>query len=84
MVQLIQAVAASADRFRHPILVRTVARTLGSLSAWVDISSNAAPLVLAATSYLVGSLAVPGASHDVSEALQRMLRKCGKWINKLQ
>lgn len=81
MVQLLQALAANANQFRHPILARTVARTLGSLSAWVDTSSDAARLVHASTSYLVGSLAVEGASHDVAEAVQRMLRKCGKWIN---
>jgi hypothetical protein len=82
LTQLLIGIASNPQAFSHPLLVRTVAATIGALSSWIDTVAEMHPqIVQASATYLVTSLRIKGASDEASKGLQRVLNKCGRWMS---
>ena len=80
--QLLIGIASNPQAFSHPLLVRAVASTMEALASWIDSVAEAHPqIVQAVATYLVTSLRIPGASNSAAKGLQRVLNKCGRWMN---
>jgi hypothetical protein len=91
--QVILGIASHPQSFSHPLLVRTVAKTMETLAGWIDVvaennngnnngnnGNNGGSIIQAVVTYLVACLNVHGAKQAVSVALQRIMNKCGRWM----